>query len=655
MSLDVGAAIYVSLKPILKIYAIMFIGFLLARYNIVSMEVARGISNMVVNAILPCLTFNKIVSNISWKDIKVIGVILLSAILLFVVGGACSFLTKLVTPAPKMWFWGLLFGGIFPNISDLPIAYMQSMGNGMIFDETQANKGVAYSCIFLFAQSFLMMNFGMWRLVGFDFKDIQGDSTTDTDDDVVLDREINGQLNDSDFKRKNSSRNSQVASSPANDKKDPKVPTIHVSTRYTNENFNRPQRSDIDTNSDDFELYSIDSYADSEYDDNDNNYVETNSPSRLNLEDHRKNVKSTENDTQSKDSSFSKYGMSRITPVISSPAVIRTNKIPLSTNKEPEFNLTRKLSITRALEKSLIRTQTEKSVVNSMIAEYSAVQRIKSGQLNLHRPLTLTQYIGEENTCLGSIYNEQSLTLQQDIENMPHSIVSQNNNKSVNNLSDVHEKDKKTYTVMKRLKLRISKFIRHYHLGWLSYFLINCLRPASLGALLGIICALIPWVKACFVDTYVHVHKAPDNLPVLNFIMDFTAYIGNACVPLGLLLLGGMLARLEVESIPKGFMKTVIMLTVCRLVIIPIIGILWANKLNDMNWLDNDVSKFIMILTWSMPSATAQVYFTAFYSPVEGKHEQMDCLSIFMLIQYTVLFITLSFVVTYTLKVDLKV
>ena len=34
---------------------------------------------------------------------------------------------------------------------------------------------------------------------------------------------------------------------------------------------------------------------------------------------------------------------------------------------------------------------------------------------------------------------------------------------------------------------------------------------------------------------------------------------------------------------------------------------------------------------------------------------QMDCLSVFFVSQYAVLFITLSIVVTYALKVDLKV
>ena len=84
MSLSLGAAIYIALKPIFKIYTIMLVGYLVAKFDIVSMENAKGISNMVVNAILPCLTFNKIVSNISWRDIKEIGVIILSAFIYYI-------------------------------------------------------------------------------------------------------------------------------------------------------------------------------------------------------------------------------------------------------------------------------------------------------------------------------------------------------------------------------------------------------------------------------------------------------------------------------------------------------------------------------------------------------------------------------------------
>lgn len=154
MSLSLGAAIYIALKPIFKIYTIMLVGYLVAKFDIVSMENAKGISNMVVNAILPCLTFNKIVSNISWRDIKEIGVIILSAFILFVLGATGALFTTFATTVPKKFFWGLIFAGFFPNISDLPIAYIQSMGNGSIFTAEEADKGVAYSCIFFIYSKF---------------------------------------------------------------------------------------------------------------------------------------------------------------------------------------------------------------------------------------------------------------------------------------------------------------------------------------------------------------------------------------------------------------------------------------------------------------------------------------------------------------------
>jgi predicted permease len=107
-------------------------------------------------------------------------------------------------------------------------------------------------------------------------------------------------------------------------------------------------------------------------------------------------------------------------------------------------------------------------------------------------------------------------------------------------------------------------------------------------------------------------HSVPDGLPPLNFFTDFTAHLGNACVPMGILLLGGTLARLEIEQIPKGFWKSVIFMVCARLMVMPVIGILWANQLYRSNWVNDDISRFLVCIGWSIPSATAQVYFTAF-------------------------------------------
>lgn len=602
MSVDLGAAIYIALKPILKIYAIIFVGYLLARFNIVSMETARGISNMVVNAILPCLTFNKIVTGISDKDIKEVGVIVLSAMLLFAVGTVCALITKLLTPVPKKWFWGLMFAGIFPNISDLPIAYVQSMGNGSIFSAESADKGVAYCCIFLTTQSFMMMNFGMWRLVGFDFKE----------------------------KIDNEERKPDIEEGQALEKKvaeaDPNQCSIQdIDSLQHLESIGKISRSSIGERDESCVPYSINSDAidDSQSEDS-SAEIESQADSLKTLGimpveyAHTKDLDDA--------SSLRAY---RTQSVVSSPSALEASRIKLNYVRGANTP-----GMPRVMKEGKSSMRRRRPSMHDVIEEYSAVDLIKDGELDLSRPLTLTEDLGNRNAGIGSFHGQDSIL--NDGDDQSFSVCRTSTVASVN------------------AKGKFAKFIAKYKLGWLVYGLINFIRPASLGALLGIIVAMIPWVKACFVITYVHVHNAPDGLPVLNFLMDFTSYIGNACVPLGLLMLGGTLARLEVKTLPKGFLRVGILMTFFRLMVIPIIGVAWANKLYKLNWLDTVIGKFVMILTWSMPSATAQVYFTAFYTPVNGSHIQLDCLSLFFLMQYAILFITVPFVITYTLKVDLQ-
>lgn len=614
MSVSLGTAIYIALKPIFKIYTIIFVGFLLAKYNIVSMENAKGISNMVVNAILPCLTFNKIVTNISWRDIKEVGVIILSAIILFLFGASGALLTNHTTPVPKTFYWSMIFAGLFPNISDLPIAYTQSMGTGAIFTEAESEKGVAYSCIFLFTQSFLMMNFGMWRMVGFDFRDT----------------------------KKNKNDIEEGSSQEILFEKNQKAQEIGLGSEIHSENVRETTsqlpRNSIESHSNSSTI-STSTFAlsslNSDMVDDENGYS-TGTQNYVKFYNKETNGNRSIKSPLKVEKPITAHFIDNLNNLEENPSIYSSpaNLEPVSENLtnikfEPP-------------ETTLHSRRSRRASINDVISSFSAVEKIRTGEIDLHRPLSVTEEVGQANTSLGVI--ETSTDETGIIEN------------NLNSNDDLQRIDSKIpISKWRNFKQNVSKFIKDHNLGWVAYFAINFCRPASLGALLGIICALIPWIKALFVETYVHVHQAPDQLPVLNFLMDFTAYIGNACIPLGLLLLGGTLARLELRSLPKGFNKSVALMTAFRLIISPIIGILWANKLYDLNWLDSRIGKFVMILTWSMPCSTSQVYFTAFYTPVVGSHVQMDCLSIFFVAQYAILFITLSFVVTWTLKVDLKV
>ncbi|CCH45083.1 putative membrane protein [Wickerhamomyces ciferrii] len=526
-SISIGAIIFIAVKPIVKIYLIVFLGWLLVKNNILTMETSRGISNMVVNALLPCLSFNKIVTNLSGSQIKEIGVVVLSAIVIFGTGGALAALASFITPVPKKWVWGLIFGGIFANISDLPIAYIQSMGTGIVFDSKDADKGVALSCVFLACQQFLMMNMGMFQIVGLDFREPE----------KKKDEENNVGNGDVDQLSKNET--------PTEKDEDFKVrPLVHKNT-------------DEEEEDNDSDAISERSYA-------------TNRSGRS-------NIRSTQNISRRRRSSaVSGYSIDRI----------RSNESGYSS-----------------------RSKRKPQNMKSLIDEYSEADRIRSQHLDLAKTVSKTQEIG----------------LNLDIED---------------------DESERTPT-------RYRQFIEKYNLYWFDYMIVNLGRPASVVLIISITVTMIPWLRALFVNNSIEIHSAPDKLPPLNFIMDFTSYIGVASIPMGLLLLGGTIARLEIHEIPKGFWKTSLFLTLARLVIMPILGVLWTNRLYSAGWIEDDVSRFILIISWAVPSATAQVYFTAFYTPLEGDHIQMDCLAIFLMMQYPILAITLAITVCYALKVNL--
>ncbi|SCU89675.1 LAFA_0E19966g1_1 [Lachancea sp. 'fantastica'] len=650
MSIGLGVAIYAAVKPVLKIYVILLVGFLLAKYNLATVETSRGVSNMVVNAILPCLTFNKIVGSISAKDIKEVGVLVLTAVVMFVTGGACAYLTKWMTKSPKQWFWGLLFAGIFPNISDLPIAYVQSMSNGTVFTASQVDRGVAYCCIFLCTQSFMLMNFGMFRLVGLDFREPEKDVEQGLDNESS-DQETKPEQKNTDLATSSSCRSWDAHSmhSEQDARRDssdfPKAyPSSEMTEKKDSKDVHHEATNDGSAHSIGIvsnAISSLNSGSDFTYDDGDgvNNEGDEDKINDHNTDGDNIRNNSFINGSRRRHSNNSQFRRQVEAPVPISTPLYKTGSV------KSVFSSGSAGSRSRTSGRRRRSSQTIQGVIN----EYSAASRIKSGEMDLNRPLSLTQEVGEDNAFLDA---------ESDGEEAADDAQFQRSPTHLSKIDTAHHSQRSRRTsISSRVEKssKFNKFVQKYKIGWLVYIAINFCRPASLGALLGIICSMIPWVKALFVHTYVPMHQAPDGQPVLNFLMDFTGYIGNACVPMGLLLLGGTLARLEVQSLPPGFWKTTVVFTIFRLVVLPIIGIAWANKLYDINWLDSDIAKFVVILTWAMPSATAQVYFTAFYTPLEGSHVQMDCLSILFLSQYGVLFITLSVVVSYALKADLKV
>ncbi|CEP62095.1 putative ATPase ECM3 LALA0_S04e07668g [Lachancea lanzarotensis] len=540
MSITLGQVIWSSVKPIIKIYLIIGSGYGLTKLNILSVEGVKCISSIVLTLLLPCLSFNKIVTNIEDQDIKQVGIVCLSSVLIFGTGIFFAFVVRTILPVPKKWRTGILAAGMFPNISDLPVAYLQTMDQGLIFSQEEGNKGVAIVFIFLAMFLIVLFNLGGFRLIENDFQYLDEESAVgDTKDEESR------------------------CSTPD------EQPVILGETSYSGGGAHKNSSSPNLLTPDESQSQSIDS-----------NY-----PQPLH----------SDFDSQTT--------QRRRRSIVSSVRTTELHELPSHTASE------------------LVR---EYSNVDQMGRRRSASHHSQSGFTRRSSMLERVQ----------SSHLMRMVTTDVNV-----------------NAQDFKDSGK---SLPKWLyKLSPTRYI--------VFFLKNCLRPCSIAVILALVVAFVPWLKALFVTTS-HTPKlkqAPDAQPALSFLMDFTSYVGAASVPFGLLLLGATLGRLKIGKLHPGFWKSSLVLVLLRLCIMPIFGVLWCDRLVKagwVNWDDDGMLLFVIAISWALPSMTTQVYFTAAYTPAEAVDTvQMDCMSFYLLIQYPLMIITLPFLVTYFLKVQLKV
>ncbi|RLV95800.1 Protein ECM3 [Spathaspora sp. JA1] len=544
-SLELGLVIYASVKPIFKIYFIIALGFYLARKNILTVTTCRDISDTIVTAIMPCLIFDNIVSNLKSSDIKNIGIICFTGTLLFLFGVILAWITYIVTKCPRRWLGGLLSVGLFPNISDLPIAYLQTFAKGdVIFTAAEGNKGVAYVCIFLMTQVFYQFSLGLYRLIEWDFQD---EIKADTEEEEEMGKEM---------------IDMEATSSQAR----PPMVTFGSHTNYDQKSIS----SEVDDSHSirDFKPNNLDSTASSD---------ETN---------HLTTEVSTRESTPRVEGSLS--------PLLDTNYIHR--RVTRGSMNSDALSPTPSRTIELRKQKS--------QKIEDVIQEYSNFEALKRKESR--RSVSGTSEIGVE-----------PITSTED------------------------EEEGSSF------KKQALKYLRQ--MGK------NLIAPSSISLVVSIAIAMSPPLKALFVPARVQIPPAPDGQPPLSFIIDLTSYIGAASVPLGLILLGATISRLQVKKMPAGFWKTALMITGSRLIVIPIIGVGITTGFYKGGWYGDDkLIRFVSVLEFGLPNATALVYFTAFYTdPTAEDHLQMDCLAICLICQYSILYITLPFLVTFTLKVSL--
>ena len=564
-------------------------GFFLTRKGLFGVTAARACSDMVLMMFMPALVFDKIVSYISISDIKTIGVICFSAFIMYTINACVAFFVVKFTPVPKDPKNRWVGGALLAGImQNVSDLPIAYIQAVSVFSTAQQNKGTAYVIIWLAMYVVTQFNCGLFQLVEWDFNYTDKYYKSAADDSTDIEK------NDA------SSVNTGVDASSTTAATEKKTAAGQAHQAFSNNDNAGGSGGDDD---DDYEdTVNID----------DSNMPNLYTPTTI--------------------TSFSSESPISPTSSVASSYNQQQQQLPRQHDQQQ-----RKRSLSNNLNpRPLTLVASKISQLSRTTSRASAIARIPSAR-NMTQDVDAPDHIDDVMSLNQELIRE-------------YSRVEPYNQKMTKAMKIITE----TNLTMKDVEEAGSdiSFIKKYHLHYVIFFLQNFKKPNSVSLVVSITIALIPWVKALFVNTgTVQVANAPDNEPALSFILMYAEYLGYPCVPLGLLLIGSVLARLEFGDIPKGFWKSAVCHTVFRLAILPIIGAALITRFKNAHWLTDPMALFVCSMEFALPSATVQIYLTAgAMRPGVKTCSPLNCFGLYLALQYVVLVISMPIVVCYCIK-----
>ncbi len=602
-SLSLGKAIYISIKPVIKIFLNMCMGFILTKRKILTVETGRAISTTLLLCLMPCLYFNKIITSLDASDLRIIGILAFGATLNIVVGLIQGIFLILFFPGPKTWHGGMISAAGWSNSGDLPVAYLQSLANASLYTSSEADKGIAYASIYCVVGTITFWNLGGYRLVENDFRDrlnpVDEEDSSDQDSEKVRCNEV-----PLDF-----------------------TPILSVKTWVTFINCSWPWKMFSSTVKHK-DLHNMNTKVSAVKTGTGNSIADNQAKSSFHLKSTERvesdtNIERTEDQIavlgQSSSHSFHKITTNNINDSSSSVSSLAYDENTMKIRRIE--SISKSAGLKRMVSRDVEQDSKSAETTKDLVRVYSEAEIIfNAKQLNLKI--------------------ERSTSIISDSAIQPISV------RPVNSDIDV---DDDVFGSNNHKKKR--NFVQNIQKS-LLFFLANFAKPVGLTVFVALILTMIPWVRALFTNAATaKLPDAPDGNPILSFVMDITSFVGAASVPMGLMQLGSSIARLKLGDFPYKFYGTILLLSIMRLIITPIMFMLLARKLMDIGWIPdtNRLAPFLLVLTAAVPTQNTNMFLTAFYSP-PSSHVELDCVAITLLIEYGMLIISLPTIMTFTLK-----
>ncbi|KZT35078.1 hypothetical protein SISSUDRAFT_1071919 [Sistotremastrum suecicum HHB10207 ss-3] len=147
---SVGALIWISVRPLIRLVATTASGYLITRADLFPTVAARGTGQVLLNITLPCLMFSKIVPAFTPENIAALGPLTLVAVVYQLLGLLLSVIIKQFFWVPHRFRYGILVAGCWGNSGDVPTAVIMSITAVSPFGGTKdSTLAVAYISVFI--------------------------------------------------------------------------------------------------------------------------------------------------------------------------------------------------------------------------------------------------------------------------------------------------------------------------------------------------------------------------------------------------------------------------------------------------------------------------------------------------------------------------
>ncbi|GAA5996605.1 uncharacterized protein JCM10292_003082 [Rhodotorula paludigena] len=147
---SVRTLVWLAVKPLIRIFFPASVGFGMQKAGMLPADATRASAIILINFLLPCLLFSKIVPSFNGDNVSVIGPILLTAFFYQLFPGVLGLFGRALTPSPRQFRHGIISAYAFGNWGDLPTAVVLSVTSTSPFsgghDET---LGIAYCSVFI--------------------------------------------------------------------------------------------------------------------------------------------------------------------------------------------------------------------------------------------------------------------------------------------------------------------------------------------------------------------------------------------------------------------------------------------------------------------------------------------------------------------------